>query len=725
MLPPVQALSRTAPNFHDSATEAALSDTAMSGLTSDSLIRVDREGGSAIAGRINNLLLNSRESVQTDLAQIADLVGQSIGLKRDPGETDAAFAQRFATALANLDDGQRARLQTQLTQALKGLQIEVLLRVLQNTDGPEAALLSAYMEIKRNNSGDLKALSVVSSYSQNGAGPSSPPPPQSAGAPPASGQTAAPQMVNPATAQPVPAAGLSEQSPGPVAEKPVTTALAAQGAAVSTAQPQAEQAAVVAQTAQIVPQPEDVTTNRTPSTPMLDGTQGEETPVARSPSAQAPANPEVAGRQTPLQAVRPEALAAAMALVTNETTTTTTTTTTGAAPATDNRSIAGNMVESETVMTRMDDLPEETSTGLAAKAATETGLKAPAFDRNGQTGTSGMTGMPGTTGTPVAVAMGNSAAPPLATGLAQTGREAAMDGLETQATNRAYGAFTTSAPLQDNRQDAIPRRSDDDTGVDSMVATVLSLKGWMDVTGASLHPPTTPEEDADTDLLRQMFFQTEDMQENEQNDLHPAINADARANQATLLEINQRRLSQMQAGQMQAHSSANQTPANEAQAALVSVRQEEITREQAILSLAGAQAIVHASVLHVPPFVPFPVVSYLAVQDEPGRGKTESVDAIEALGDDDAHQDNNGQHQRDGSAEDEETAEEDGGSADETLSENQPYALSDDVTLETVDHTDVLELEPEDYAAPTLALAAPHEDALPAEALYWRIADLA
>ncbi|MVA81029.1 hypothetical protein GOZ89_16515 [Agrobacterium vitis] len=720
MLPPVQALSRTAPNFHDSATEAALSDTAMSGLTSDSLIRVDREGGSAIAGRINNLLLNSRESVQTDLAQIADLVGQSIGLKRDPGETDAAFAQRFATALANLDDGQRARLQTQLTQALKGLQIEVLLRVLQNTDGPEAALLSAYMEIKRNNSGDLKALSVVSSYSQNGgAGPSSPPPPQSAGTPPASGQTAAPQMVNPATAQPVPAAGLSEQSPGAVAEKPVTTALATQGAAVSTAQPQAEQAVAVAQTAPIVPEPEDVTPNRTPSTPMLDGTQAEETPVARSPSAQAPANPEVAGRQTPLQAVRPEALAAAMALVTNETTTT------GAAPATDNRSIAGNMVQSETVMTRMDDLPEEISTGLAAKAATEAGLKASAFDRNGQTGTSGMTGMPGTTGTLVAVALGNSATPPLATGLAQTGREAAMDGLATQATNRAYGAFTTSAPLQDNRQDAIPRRSTDGDGIDTMVATVLSLKGWMDVTGASLHPPTTPEEDADTDLLRQMFFQTEDMQENEQNDLHPAINADARANQATLLEINQRRLSQMQAVQMQAHSSANQTPAGEAQAALVSVRQEEITREQAILSLAGAQAIVNASVLHVPPFVPFPVVSYLAVQDEPGRGKTESVDAIEALGDDDAHQDNNGQHQRDGSAEDEETAEEDGGSADETLSESQPYALSDDVTLKTADHTDVLELETDHYTAPTLALAAPHEDALPAEALYWRIADLA
>ncbi|MCM2439248.1 hypothetical protein HGO34_05875 [Agrobacterium vitis] len=714
MLPPVQALSRTAPNFHDSATEAALSDTAMSGLTSDSMIRVDREGGSAIAGRINNLLLSSRESVQTDLAEIADLVGQSIGLKRDPGETDAAFAQRFATALANLDDGQRTRLQTQLTQALKGLQIEVLLRVLQNTDGPEAALLSAYMEIKRNNSGDLKALNVVSSYSQNGASASNPPPPQYAGAPPASDQTAAPQTLNPATGQHVPAAGLSEQSPGPVAGQPVTAALAAQSAAVSTAQPRAEQAAFVAQTVPIVSEPEDVTTNRTPSTPVLDGTQAEETPAPRSLSAQASANPEVAGRQTPLQAIRPEALSAAMALVTNETATT------GAAPATDNRSIAGNMVQSETVMTRMDDLTEETSTGLAAKAATETGLKASAFDRNGQTGTSGMAGTPGTTGTPVAVAMGNSAIPPLATGLAQTGREAAMDGLATQATNRAYGAFTTSAPLQDNRQDPILRRSTDGDGIDTMVATVLSLKGWMDVTGASLQAPATPEEDADTDLLRQMFFQTEDMQENEQNDLHPAINADARANQAALLETNHRRLSQIQA-----NASVNQTPAGEAQAELVSVRQEEITREQAVLSLAGAQAIVHATVLQVPPFVPFPVVSYLAVQHEPGRGKTESVDAVEALDDDDAHQDNNGQHQRDGSTEGEESAEEDAGSAAETLSESQPYALSDDGTLETAGYTNVLELELENYTAPNLALAAPQEDALPAEALYWRIADLA
>ncbi|MUO80433.1 hypothetical protein GOZ78_23735 [Agrobacterium vitis] len=704
MLTPVQALSRSAPNFHDSATEAALSDTAMSGLTSDSMIRVDREGGSAIAGRINNLLLNSRESVQTDLAEIADLVGQSIGLKRDPGETDAAFAQRFATALANLDDGQRTRLQTQLTQALKGLQIEVLLRVLQNTDGPEAALLSAYMEIKRNNSGDLKALNVVSSYSQNGASPSSPPPPQSSGAPPASGQTAIPQTVNPVTAQPVPTAGLSERPSSLVTGQPVTTALAAQGAAASTVQPQAEKAAVVAQ----APHPEDVATNRTPSTPVLDVSQAEETPAPSSLLAQASANPEMAGRQTPLQAVRPEALASAVALATNQTAPK------GTAPATDTRSIAGNIVQSETVMTRMDDLTEETSTGLAAKVATETGLKASAFDRNGQTGTSGMAG------TPVAGAMGNSAAPPLATSLAQTGREAAMDGLATQATNRAYGAFTTSVPLQDIRQDPILRRSTDGDGIDTMVATVLSLKGWMDVTGASLQAPATPEEDADTDLLRQMFFQTEDMQENEQNDLHPAINADARANQAALLETNHRRLSQIQA-----NASVNQTPAGEAQAELVSVRQKEITREQAVLSLAGAQAIVHATVLQVPPFVPFPVVSYLAVQDEPGRGKTESVDAVEALDDDDAHQDNNGQHQRDGSTEGEESAEEDAGNAAETLSESQPYAMSDDGTLETAGYTNVLELELENYTAPTLALAAPQEDALPAEALYWRIADLA
>ncbi|WP_429931451.1 hypothetical protein [Agrobacterium vitis] len=708
MLTPVQALSRSAPNFHDSATEAALSDTAMSGLTSDSMIRVDREGGSAIAGRINNLLLNSRESVQTDLAEIADLVGQSIGLKRDPGETDAAFAQRFATALANLDDGQRTRLQTQLTQALKGLQIEVLLRVLQNTDGPEAALLSAYMEIKRNNSGDLKALNVVSSYSQNGASPSSPSPLQSAGVTSASGQTATPQTVNPATAQPVPTAGLSERPSSLVTGQPLTAALAAPSAATSPTQPQADKAAVIAQAAPIAQEPEDVAIDRAPSTPMLDISQAEETPVPRSLSAQASANSEVAGRQTPLQAARSEALASAVALVTNQTATK------GTAPATDTRSIAGNIVQSETVMTRMDDLTEETSTGLAAKAATETGLKASAFDRNGQTGTSGMAG------TPVAGAMGNSATPPLATSLAQTGREAAMDGLATQATNRAYGAFTTSAPLQDIRQDPILRRSTDGDGIDTMVATVLSLKGWMDVTGASLQAPATPEEDADTDLLRQMFFQTEDMQENEQNDLHPAINAEARANQAALLETNHRRLSQIQA-----NASVNQTPAGEAQAELVSVRQEEITREQAVLSLAGAQAIVHATVLQVPPFVPFPVVSYLAVQDEPGRGKTESVDAVEALDDDDAHQDNNGQHQRDGSTEGEESAEEDAGSAAETLSESQPYALSDDGTLETAGYTNVLELELENYTAPTLALAAPQEDALPAEALYWRIADLA
>lgn len=170
MLPPVQIASRSTLAFAESASEAAPSHVVSGSAVQDQASQADDGNSttaSAVAGRINNLLLSSRSTVRADMATIADMVGSAININRLPGESDGAFAARFVTALAKLTDSQRTALQTQLNQVLKGLQVQVLLQVLQNQDGPEAALLSAYMEIQRSNSDNLKAQTVVASYSQN------------------------------------------------------------------------------------------------------------------------------------------------------------------------------------------------------------------------------------------------------------------------------------------------------------------------------------------------------------------------------------------------------------------------------------------------------------------------------------------------------------------------------------------------------------------------------
>lgn len=712
MLPPVQALSRSATSYQDSANDAAPSGTAAAATTSDAMVRVDREGGSAIAGRINNLLLSGRESMQTNLADIADLVGGAIGLTRKDGESDAAFAQRFANALGTLDDSQRMRLQTQLNQALKGLQVDILLRVLQNTDGPEAALLSAYMEIQRNNSGDLRARTVVSSYSQNGAGPS-----QAPSAPPSRTIPApvAGQMANLRATQ-LTAATIAEEASVQTQRAAMPAAVDAEASPPAGRSPQV--ASGVAQSIQ-----------RAAAYPTESGGTARETEAGALAGETIETPVEAQGQATVRQrlADAPQAAARTAATI-GRTETTQTHESLGGAAGTNTaaplKQADGSTMGSADVG-QVDQARGEVD--LSGKLPTES-------DATGNVAGARQT----VTGQASRTAMADNIQQraELSPSLAATQPDQPTQSMTMRTASRAYEVIAGMASGQEEpttRSEGRPEGGDD--ALDRLSTSVLALKGWMEVAVAGSHALTKADKDEESDLLRQMFFQATEEPEHAGEDLLDRSNTDQTSRPGMLgtTEATRQQMSDaLPDGQAKADpaaanqpskeaSQAGRTAASEAEAELTTVQQEKMAREPAVLSLTGAQAVAHAIPVQVPQFVPLPIVSYLAMQDEADAAKTETLDAVEALNDDDPHQDTGGQKQERGEDDPQEDAENDGEAASADL--RSEAAISDDAALET--EQDGWQEPASAPSASIRALPAPTEDGFQAESLYWRIADLA
>lgn len=220
MLPPVQAISNSGTSYPDSrkpqeisvdvaARPAAVPQTATQGL----------EQNTAIAGRLNMLLLSGQEQERTsqNLASLIDLLGRAMKIERNDGESLSGYATRLVQTLVSLSPDDRQTVQRQLAQLFGGLQLRTLIEAFRNPAGPEAAMLSIYLELYRNKDRDLAARSAVTSYRQNageqkqatGAAPQQPVP-----APPQSSKPSALQAANQPLAPPE--EGLAEDVAQPV-----------------------------------------------------------------------------------------------------------------------------------------------------------------------------------------------------------------------------------------------------------------------------------------------------------------------------------------------------------------------------------------------------------------------------------------------------------------------------------------------------------------------------
>ncbi|RUM21504.1 hypothetical protein EFD56_03205 [Rhizobium phaseoli] len=126
---------------------------------------------SAIAGKLNILLLAARERMVEALLDVLDAAGRAISLDRGDDETNLAFASRLADAIRRLPAASIDEVERQLAGEGHSLPLRMIAEALKNPTGPQAARIVAYLEIVRYKDRDLAARAVVRSYGQNDASP--------------------------------------------------------------------------------------------------------------------------------------------------------------------------------------------------------------------------------------------------------------------------------------------------------------------------------------------------------------------------------------------------------------------------------------------------------------------------------------------------------------------------------------------------------------------------
>lgn len=126
---------------------------------------------SAIAGKLNILLLAVRARMVEALLDVLKAAGDALSQPRGDDETDLAFASRLAAAIQKLPPAKIEQLERQLAAQGHAVPLRLLAEALKNPAGPEAARITAYLESMRYKDRDLATGAVVRSYRQNDASP--------------------------------------------------------------------------------------------------------------------------------------------------------------------------------------------------------------------------------------------------------------------------------------------------------------------------------------------------------------------------------------------------------------------------------------------------------------------------------------------------------------------------------------------------------------------------
>ncbi|HCL64539.1 MAG TPA: hypothetical protein DIC56_06775 [Rhizobium sp.] len=172
MLSPVHAVSNSTVSYQDQRLPHEQANTG-AGQPQPTAYQAPAmlDRNSVVAGRLNLLLLSGSERMAENLAMVADLLGQNLGIYRREGETNSSLASRLMEAIGKLPRQERAAVQRQLSQMFSGIQLRTLIEAFRNPAGPDAAKLAVYLELNRHKDKDLAARTVVSSYRQNAGDP--------------------------------------------------------------------------------------------------------------------------------------------------------------------------------------------------------------------------------------------------------------------------------------------------------------------------------------------------------------------------------------------------------------------------------------------------------------------------------------------------------------------------------------------------------------------------
>ncbi|NTH10540.1 hypothetical protein G6L99_00270 [Agrobacterium rhizogenes] len=123
-------------------------------------------------GKLNMLLAAARERMFESLLSAIDAASVALNVPREPGESNAALAQRLVDAIRSLPPQQLAAAQQQLNAQMKTpVPLPLLAEALDNPDSPQAVQIAVSLDASLTQEPDAVIRAVVNSYGQNAGEP--------------------------------------------------------------------------------------------------------------------------------------------------------------------------------------------------------------------------------------------------------------------------------------------------------------------------------------------------------------------------------------------------------------------------------------------------------------------------------------------------------------------------------------------------------------------------
>ncbi|NLS20628.1 hypothetical protein HGP16_29370 [Rhizobium sp. P40RR-XXII] len=122
----------------------------------------------SVEGKLNMLLVAARERMLDSLLSAIDAASQVVNVSREPGENNAAYAQRVAAAIRSLTPQQLVVAQQRMdTQTNMRVPLPLLAEALEDPEAPQAVQLALSLEQATAAEPDAVLKAVVNSYGQN------------------------------------------------------------------------------------------------------------------------------------------------------------------------------------------------------------------------------------------------------------------------------------------------------------------------------------------------------------------------------------------------------------------------------------------------------------------------------------------------------------------------------------------------------------------------------
>ena len=166
MLLPVGAVSAVAASIEKPVVATAETSNLQTTATPQAVL--SSTINASVEGKLNMLLVAARDRMFDSLLSAIDAASVALNVSREPGESDAAFAQRVAATIRSLPPPQLAVAQQRLnTQISTPIPLPLLAEALEEPESPQALQLALSLEPPLAAEPDAVLKAVVNSYGQN------------------------------------------------------------------------------------------------------------------------------------------------------------------------------------------------------------------------------------------------------------------------------------------------------------------------------------------------------------------------------------------------------------------------------------------------------------------------------------------------------------------------------------------------------------------------------